>query len=87
LLSSTNTLSRVATNQRQYGLNKVKTNAFRRWSIFAPYRGVQTTRLTGGFDFVYKYAGLHRVLLDRFLSQSAADSFKDWWKNRDKDKK
>jgi hypothetical protein len=29
----------------------VKASAFRRWPVTAPYRGEQTTRLTGGHDF------------------------------------
>ena len=37
-------------SQGQYGLNKVKASAFRRWPVLSPYRGVQTTRLTGGHD-------------------------------------
>ena len=40
------------TSQGQYGLNKVKASAFRRWPVLSPYRGVQTTRLTGGHDYV-----------------------------------
>ena len=48
---NTNTLSRVATSQGQKGLNKVKASAFRRWPVTAPYRGEQTTRLTGGHDY------------------------------------
>jgi len=28
----------------------VKASAFRRWPVTAPYRGEQTTRLTGGHD-------------------------------------
>jgi len=33
-------------------LNKVKASAFRRWPVTAPYRGEQTTRLTGGHDLL-----------------------------------
>jgi len=29
----------------------VKASAFRRWPVTAPYRGEQTTRLTGGADY------------------------------------
>jgi len=29
----------------------VKASVFRRWPVTAPYRGEQTTRLTGGPDF------------------------------------
>ena len=29
----------------------MKASAFRRWPVTAPYRGEQTTRLTGGHDF------------------------------------
>jgi len=29
----------------------VKASVFRRWPVIAPYRGEQTTRLTGGYDF------------------------------------
>jgi hypothetical protein len=32
-------------------LNEVKASVFRRWPVTAPYRGEQTTRLTGGHDF------------------------------------
>ncbi len=38
---------------QQSGLNgNVKASAFRRWPVTAPYRGEQTTRLTGGHDFM-----------------------------------
>ncbi|MCR5846572.1 MAG: hypothetical protein K6G75_00410, partial [Lachnospiraceae bacterium] len=47
----TNALSRAATSQRQFGLNKEKASVFRRWPVSPPYRGEQTTRLTGGHDF------------------------------------
>ncbi len=29
----------------------MKASVFRRWPVTAPYRGEQTTRLTGGYDF------------------------------------
>ena len=29
----------------------MKASVFRRWPVTAPYRGEQTTRLTGGHDF------------------------------------
>jgi len=29
----------------------VKASVFRRWPVTAPYRGEQTTRWTGGYDF------------------------------------
>ena len=31
-------------------MNVVKASVFRRWPVTAPYRGEQTTRLTGGHD-------------------------------------
>jgi hypothetical protein len=31
-------------------LNEVKASVFRRWPVTAPYRGEQTTCLTGGHD-------------------------------------
>jgi len=31
----------------------VKASAFRRWPVTAPYRGEQTTRLTGGHDLTF----------------------------------
>uniref|UniRef100_UPI0025A6721F hypothetical protein n=1 Tax=Enterocloster clostridioformis TaxID=1531 RepID=UPI0025A6721F len=40
-----------ATSQGHSGLNEVKASVFRRWPVTAPYRGEQTTRLTGGHDF------------------------------------
>ena len=39
------------TSQEQSGLNVVKASVFRRWLVTAPYRGEQTTRLTGGHDY------------------------------------
>jgi len=30
----------------------VKASVFRRWPVTAPYRGEQTTRLTGGHDLI-----------------------------------
>lgn len=30
----------------------MKASVFRRWPVTAPYRGEQTTRLTGGHDFI-----------------------------------
>ena len=50
---NTNALLRAATSQGQYGLNKVKASVFRRWPVTAPYRGEQTTRLTGGHDYIF----------------------------------
>ena len=41
------------TSQEQSGLNVVKASVFRRWLVTAPYRGEQTTRLTGGHDCKY----------------------------------
>ena len=32
-------------------MNVVKASVFRRWLVTAPYRGEQTTRLTGGHDW------------------------------------
>jgi len=40
------------TSQEQSGLNVVKASVFRRWLVTAPYRGEQTTRLTGGHDLI-----------------------------------
>ena len=42
-----------ATSQGHSGLNEVKASVFRRWPVTAPYRGEQTTRLTGGHDFCH----------------------------------
>jgi len=39
----------------------VKASAFRRWPVTAPYRGEQTTRLTGGHDFMLFYG---EIILD-----------------------
>ena len=50
--SNTTALSRAATSQRQFGLNKEKASVFRRWPVSPPYRGEQTTRLTGGHDLL-----------------------------------
>lgn len=36
-------------------MNEVKASVFRRWPVTAPYRGEQTTRLTGGHDFAINY--------------------------------
>ena len=32
----------------------MKASVFRRWPVTAPYRGEQTTRLTGGHDLKYR---------------------------------
>ena len=53
--SSTNALLRAVTSQEQSGLNVVKASVFRRWLVTAPYRGEQTTRLTGGHDFLASF--------------------------------
>ena len=37
------------------GLNKVKASVFRRWPVTAPYRGEQTTRWTGGYDYYFLF--------------------------------
>lgn len=36
-------------------MNEVKASVFRRWPVTAPYRGEQTTRLTGGHDLYKSY--------------------------------
>ena len=45
----------AATSQRRYDLNEVKASVFRRWPVTTPYRGEQTTRWTGGYDFLSLY--------------------------------
>jgi len=39
----------------------VKASVFRRWPVIAPFRGEQTTRLTGGYDYRFSEKFTHRL--------------------------
>ena len=58
------------TSQEQSGLNVVKASVFRRWLVTAPYRGEQTTRLTGGQDFSVRHAK-EMTLVEQDLCRAA----------------
>ena len=60
------------TSQGQYGLNKVKASAFRRWPVLSPYRDVQTTRLTGGHDsegYYVSTVGLNEATIRKYIQE------------------
>ncbi|MBS6953900.1 MAG: hypothetical protein KH230_11780, partial [Enterocloster asparagiformis] len=53
------------------GLNVVKASVFRRWPVTAPYRGEQTTRLTGGHDFLQRRRAGRRSTLEKGHKKSS----------------
>ena len=53
-------------------MNEVKASVFRRWPVTAPYRGEQTTRLTGGHDFWGGFLGDEGVFLNWLSRQAKA---------------